>query len=284
MQEFETEYESRKWAVGTGLWRDYRKEYALKKSAFLELKNILDRVGEKHFLYLISSSILTNTGTTNPLTLLEENSTVKEKYEKELSEFNKRFLSTNLHEITLQSTMKYLSTSLATDNISKDFIDTIKSKNGLWESIKSKFSSSIQENDKVWFDIELEPESIANEMKEADNLALTCNFETAIEVYEILLMNRMNEIDTTLIINIFYKIVLVALCIPNITAAKTRLQMGENYRFFKNSKEYQFLHKLLFHIHLHDLHGYVSLVNSMKTDFWSSTMLLRIKNEIYFLS
>ena len=282
MDEFEKEYESRKWAIGTGLWRDYRKEYALKKSAFLELKSILDRIGEKQFLYLISTSILTNTATTDPLTLLEENSTVKEKYEKEVSEFNKRFLSTNLHEITLQSTIKYLSNSLATDNISKDFIDTIKSKNGLWESIKSKFTTVLQENNKAWYDVELEPESISNEMKEADNLSLTCNFESAIEVYETLLMNRMDELDSSIIVNIYYKIILSALCIPHITAAKTRLQMGENYRFFKNSKEYHFLHKLLFHIQLHDLNGFVSLVNNTKTDFWSSTMLLRIKNEIYF--
>lgn len=284
LSEFEREYEARKWAVGTGLWRDYRKEYALKKAAFLELKEIYDRLGEKQFLYLISSCIISTGGSCSLDDLLDENEKLKQKYEKELTEFNKKFLSTNLTEININSTMKFLSNSLAVNNISKDFIENINSKNGIWETLKLKFAATEIENKGKWFNVEMESETIANEIMEADNLALTNNFETAIQVYETLLMNRMVELDTALIINIFYKIILCALSIPNIPAAKTRLQMGEHYSFFKKSSQYNFLHKLLFHIQLHDLPGYVSLLNETKTDLWSSTILLKIKEEIFFLS
>ncbi len=274
--EFDEEHESRKWSIGTESWDEYRKEHALKNAALQELKNIFNKVGEKQFLSLVIEALSINNGICSPVEILEKNEELKEKYSLLFAEFNRQFISTHLVNIPINCTMKFLANSLSKNNISKDFIDAVKLspniKNGLWQSIKTRFSKNEPEDKKDnWYDVKLEEQTVIDEIKTADYLSLIGNVENAIKIYKHLIDRRFDEVDVKVIQS---KIILSSLSVDVIDAQRYLEQYPE-------CENVIFLKELTSHVINYDITKYVESVRKVQNiNSWSTTMFLRIKNQI----
>jgi hypothetical protein len=266
-------------------WRKNNKEYQLKIAALENLNGMLEKVGKEKFLELAYSALSLEKQNHekqnfNHKHLSEEyygESEINNKYNEELAKFNKKFIMKNLYTFPIDNIMRFLCTSLALGEISKEFIDAMKLSpeapkeyrepliKGVWNSIKEKFSNkNVEDKEKKWYEVD----EIVDEksmISEADNLALGDDFERAVEIYK-----SLSSID-------YSKIILCYLADRNVLWAELYIEKA------KFEKEYNdFFKELILHIKSYDDVNFVRLLrkNENKIDQWSTSMLLKIKQTI----
>ena len=92
-----------------------------------ELKELYEKYGEDKLVRLFSSSILTDRYLCSPgdiLISLGDN--YLKQYYMMLGEFNRQYLSHIFKEIPLEIILKFITTSMSKNNISKEFIESVK--------------------------------------------------------------------------------------------------------------------------------------------------------------
>lgn len=234
--------------------KEYATNYLLRRKALAELKSLYVQLGQKQFMTLAGSAILSDPyeclldGLLGKL----ENDTLGNQYINELSEFNKKFLSkalTNYDPVLLDpvSLIKFLAESIGNDNISKGLVDAIRlhpdSTLFSKEYIES-FGNSIKDND--WSKDDRTIEDIIQEgIKMADSFVMSNDYFEAPRMYENVMDIILEKaIDNTLLIcDVIFKSILCYAIKDDSFRVGYNLDkiINENYPKFKESKQYAYL-------------------------------------------
>ena len=283
------------------LWKAYNESYSLKTKALAELKSLYQEIGEKQFLKLASISILEDPYNCDPVDLVNDTSLEKQYYI-ELAEFNKKFLSKVLNQLTPDKTadvIKYLSNSIGTGIISKGFVDAIRlnPESPLFskEYIEA-YRESLKDGD--WStDKRLEQDKLESEIEEklifADSEALNNNYTKAIDLYRnVLILISMLDNGTNKQqqkhVSIISKIIICWLAEGDLIEAQRNLERftdKESDLFnveFSESEQPLHLKELLDTMMSYDLIEFTNVVRKYynNSDSWLITMLLKCKNNI----
>ena len=281
------------------LWKAYNESYSLKTKALAELKSLYQEIGEKQFLKLASISILEDPYNCDPVDLVNDTSLEKQYYI-ELAEFNKKFLSKVLNQLTPDKTadvIKYLSNSIGTGIISKGFVDAIRlnPESPLFskEYIEA-YRESLKDGD--WStDKRLEQDKLESEIEEklifADSEALNNNYTKAIDLYRnvlILISMLDNSKHKYKHKSIISKIIICWLSEGDLIEAQRNLERftdKESDLFnveFSESEQPLHLKELLDTMMSYDLIEFTNVIKKYynNSDSWLITMLLKCKNNI----
>ena len=290
--EFKNYHEELKsWALGTDTWSEYKKQYDLKVAALKELIHLFETAGEENFIKLAETAISLNTGGCSPADLFgmikdEKNrKEIEKSYYLKIEEINKEFLVSVLSEIPIETTMKFLSDSVGTNNFSKELIESMKyspdapnkfrdaMKTGNWSrdnlSINAKDENKKADN---WYD--LKEYTVNEHIEEADALALNNNIPVAIKIYKI-------NLDKTNANTILPKLILCYLADGDSVSAKVHLEKLDG-----NNPHFPFLARLTETTVNYDYAEYTNVVKKYndeiaQNDAWFITLLLIIKNSTF---
>ncbi len=295
-KEFEQLHEDRKsWAIGNEHWPEYKKEYLLKKAALSELIDLFKNAGEENFLELADTAVLNDENYCSPVDLFEMiqdeklRKKLEESYYTQVSELNRGFLSSLLPKIPIETTIKFLSFSVGTNNMSKELIDNMN----LSPDAPIKYRESLKKGDWtgegeketreeiLWHNVE-EKETAGDIIKEADAFALNGKFENSIRMYENLIENLAVELDTEMLNVVLFKLVLCCIAVDDIILAGEKLR---KYYSIILSERRNILSKIIETVENYDMTNFVLFVNEYNEkhniDNWTKTILLKIKNNYF---
>ena len=229
--------------------------YTLQTKALSELKSLYEKLGDEQFFNLASSAIISDSGSCNPHDLFSKlpNKILQDEYKLELDELNRKFLSKALVRHDYDSLpihiMGFLASSICTDNISKEFIDSIRlnpdstlfSKEYVESYAESLKNGSWHTNNKPYIEI------IQEGINKADELVLEKRTWSAIHLYEKVIEMIQKDKTTALFIihNIIFKIILCHIANRNSVEVDDKLKRFTNdeyeYIKLKESKQYAYL-------------------------------------------
>lgn len=235
-----------------GDWQYYKDEWSIKRKAFAELKSLYEKLGGEQFMKLASSTILVDSALCDPCPLFEllPESNAEElanKYQEELAELNRKFLSKVIDKIDPLLNgyiIGYLIQSISYENISKEFIDALRlnpdSTLFSKENIEA-YGNSLKDGDwtKINEDDDLTDEKLLNEAIEmANNYVLNKNSYDARRMY----VNAIDMIQNndSLLIDTIFKCILCQFPNPSMLYYEIN-KLAEKYPIFKESKQYAYL-------------------------------------------
>ena len=277
-EDFKKKFEKTKsWVIGSADWPVFQKQNDLKMAALDELTDLFGKVGEEKFLDLAKTSISLDSYKCDPTKLfgLIKDKEMERVYYLKIAEVNKEFLTSILEDIPIETTVRFLSESIGSANISKEMIESMKYspdapkeyrnslKTGNWEGTDQK-----QLPKKNWYDLE-EP-TISDCIQEADTLALQDDVYSAIKIYEKL--EATNDI-------------LVKLILCNLKCLDfNRVEYLLYHRLDRFDPYYEFLEKLLDSVRKYHEPKYKKILREYEhliNNDWMVTILLRIENKVW---
>ena len=260
------------WSLGTQVWHEYNKTYKLTIMALNELKTLYLEIGPDNFIPIVKNALCSTRepGTITDLFCTIPDTALLNEYYKMLLEFNYKFLIDNIEKIPLHSLIKYLSYSVGSSSMRKEFIDAIKLDINSPQRYIDEFK---KDYDKLWYD---GYEKCDDMLALATGYAKNGKYREAKKIYRELLKGESKEnIDV-----IKYRYILC--CLANDDYIDYIIETSRKLKELKDSfKDYDFLTKLILHVTNYDVDNFTELLKTRGTlDEFEIPILSKIKQSI----